>query len=254
MPSRMAKKGKGRPGPEEGEDAFVEGVTRLMVWVQEHRRGVIVSAVIAVLLVAAGFWYRSYQQNLRDRAATRLQEVRSQLSAGDQQGLQSLRSFVDRFEGTRSGLEARVMLARIELGEGRPGQALEIVRPVVEARPVDTPTGYAAASLRAASLAAAGRTQEALEAYRALARDARFAFQRRQAADAYASLLVEAGRLAPAESVYARLVEETEAESGETYAVRLGEVRAMMAGGGGAPTDSAAPSAAGDSTEAGAGP
>lgn len=253
MPDRMAKKGKGRPGPDEGEDAFVEGVTRLVVWVQEHQRGVIVTAVIAVLLVAAGFWYRSYQQNLRDRAATRLQEVRSQLSAGDQEGLQSLRSFVSRFEGTRSGLEARVMLARIELGEGRPERALELVRPVLEARPVDTPTGYAAASLRAGALGATGRTEEALDAYRALAENARFAFQRRQAADDYASLLVEAGRLAPAESVYAELVEETEAEGAETYAVRLGEVRAMMASGG-TDADSAAASAAGDSAAAGAGP
>jgi len=84
--------------------------------------------------------------------------------------------------------------------------------------------------LRAAAHESAGRPDRAIEIYGRVAEEARFAFQRREAADRQGTLLVEQGRLEEAERIYRRLVEETADESagGNAYAVRLGEVRAML--------------------------
>lgn len=228
MPGAIARPSK-QKGPDPREDAFLRFVNRVVAWTGENLR-IVVGGVVAVgLLAVAAVWYVNYQSNLEQQAAGRLQSLRAQMAAGSETaGLQELQSFLDRFGGTESAGQARVMLGRRLLSADRPQEALEAVRPAAQ-KPADTPEGYAARSLLAKAQEAAGDVQAALGTLETLAENARFGFQRRQAAAERARILTEQGRLAEAEAIYQRLVEEaSDADAQQLYAVRLGEVRAMQ--------------------------
>lgn len=236
MPGAIAKPSKKRGGPDPEHDAFLDAVQRLVTWAQENLQLVIGGGVLVVGLVVAGLWYASYQEGRTEQASRQLQGIRSALATGtDTVGIPRLQQFVQNYGGTDAGREGRVLLARLQLQRQSAGDAIETVRPVVDARPVDTPGGVAARRLLAEAQQAAGEPEAALETLRDLAENARFGFQRRQAAAERASILREMGRLSEAREIYRRLVEEApDTEAGEIYAVRLGEVEAMMAAGGGA--------------------
>lgn len=227
MTDAIAKPSK-RRGPDPREDAFLRFINRLVDWTRQNVRAVIAASAGLVLLAVAGLWYLNYSQNLEAEAASRLQSIRAAVATGaDTVGTERLASFLDRFAGTESAGEARVLLARLQLRRGRPAEAVEVIRPAVD-QPADTPSGYASRMLLAKAQEAAGRREAALRTLEELARNARFGFQRREAAAQRASILVEMDRLAEAEAVYRRLVEESgDPAARQMYAVRLGEVQAM---------------------------
>jgi len=217
---------------------------------------VILAALAAVVLIGGLFYYRDYRRNLTARAATQLAQLEGQLGSatGAQQAISRIQEYLSRFGGTPSADEARLLLGRIELDQGRPSEALDALDPLSD-RPLDTPTGYAAARVRASAYAAAGRRDEAIALLDRAARGARFPFQRHQAAADEAELLVLAVRYDSAASIYRTLSGDSTATAGgeDLYAVRLGEVLALKASGAkpppGPPLDTA--SAASDTTVSG---
>lgn len=242
MPGAIARPRKGGGGggagggPPEGDDAFIRGLNRFIAWAQENT-GVLTAAVV-VLVVAIGgvLYWQSYQQSLEERAAADLAGLQTRMARGGGAGAvtDSLQAFVDRFDGTEAGREARVLLARQQLRLGRAAAAVETIRPVAGDHAPDTPTGFAARTLLAEAEVAAGDTASAVSTLGVLAEDARFPFQRHEAAAERASLLAERGRLREARDIYRRLVEETagdEDESAGLYAIRLGEIEARLASG-----------------------
>lgn len=227
MSDAIAKPSK-RKGPDPREDAFLRFVNRAIAWGQDHLRTVVASGVIVVLLAGAGLWYLNYTENLEQQAATQLQTMRAALATGgDSASVDRVESYLDRFGGTESALEARLLLGRVRLRRGEPEQALEAARPVAD-QPADTPIGFAGRMLLARAQEAAGRVEEALGTLEELTRSARFGFQRREASAERARMLVEAGRLAEAEQIYRRLLDEAgRSDVQQLYAVRLGEIQAL---------------------------
>lgn len=228
-------------------------IARTIAWAREHQRGVILAALAAVVLIGGLIYYRDYRRNLTARAATQLAQLEGQLGSATDAGqaISRIQEYLSRFGGTPSADEARLLLGRIELDQSRPSEALDALDPLSD-RPLDTPTGYAAARVRANAYADAGRRDEAIALLDRAARGARFPFQRHQAAADEAELLVLAGRYDSAASIYRTLSEDSTAAAGgeDLYAVRLGEVLALKASGAepppGPPLDTA--SAAADTT------
>lgn len=248
MPGAVANPKKGRKGPEQ-DDAFLRALDRLVSWVRSNTVAVVAATIALVLLVGFGFWYRSYQQSLEDRAGRRLESLRAEITAGQQTDpAAALQSFLDSFGGTAAAREARLVLARQLLQADQASRALSTVRPTVDATSPDTPTGYAARRLQADALEASGDVEGALEVLQELSEKARFAFQRHQTAAQRARLLRQEGRLEEALAIYERLAAEAE-ESGAVslYAERAGEIRGLLAsssvssGGEGEAAGSAAP-------------
>lgn len=242
MPGAVANPKKGPKGPEQ-DDAFLRALDRLVSWVRTNTVAVVVTTIAVALLVGFGLWYRSYQQNLEERAAQRLDALRGEMAAGQQDDpVSALQSFLGSFGGTAASREARIVLARQLLQAKRPSEALTTIRPAVESTSADVPTGYAARRIEAEALEEAGDVEGALGVLERLSERSRFAFQRHQAAAERARLLRETGRLEEALAIYERLASEAEA-SGATslYSVRAGEIRGLLA--------SSSPSGAGDAPD-----
>lgn len=251
MPGAVARPGKGSPGPSDHEDAFIRALNRFIAWAQENTGVLVLVTVLVVVAVGGAFYWRSYQQNLEERASAELSTLQTRIAQQARQGApalavtDSLQAFLQRFDGTSSAREARILLARQQIGEGRPSEAVEAIRPVVDGTRPDTPTGFAARSLLADAQTAAGDSAAAISTLDGLAQEARFSFQRHDAAADKASLLAATGRLEEARDIYRRLAEEASGtEAGELYAVRLGEVEARLAAdrgdAAGSPSDTAA--------------
>lgn len=235
MARAMAPKKKERDP--KTEDVFVERLLEAGTWVQHNVRTVVAIVVVAGLVAAGTVYYLDYRESLTAQAAVELQQITGSLAGletGEAAG--RLQAYIERFDGTRSADEARLTLARMQLQFGQPAAALETLAAVTDGS-VEAPLGYGAAVLRASAQEAEGRIGAALETLATVANRARHGFQRRAASAERARLLIQQGSLAEAEAIYAELVAETEeaapAEAAD-YRVRLGEVRALRAGGGGA--------------------
>lgn len=232
--------------PPQDDDPFIRAVTRLWGWAARNTTTVVVLAVVLILGIGSLFYYRSYQQNLEERATSQLQTLRARIASGDTGAVGALETFVSRFGGTTSGMEARIYLARQRLAQGRPDEARSTVEPVVEEKGIDTPTGIAARRLLAEAAAASGDTGRALEIYRRIGSEARFSFERRQADVDRARLLAAQGQLREALGIYERLADSVDPEeASRPYAVRVGELRARIEAG------SSSDSVSGSSSETG---
>lgn len=231
---RSGRTNRSQAGPST-EDTFVLGIVQIVDWARKHQRGVTLAALAALAVIAGLVYYRDYQRNLTTRAATQLSQLEASLGSagGPEQAISDLQTYLSRFGGTPSAEEARLLLARIQLGQGHAQDALETVKPLAS-RPLDTPMGYAASRLQADAYAASGQRGRAIQLLDETARNARFPFQRHQAAAEEASLLVQAGRYDSAASIYRSLSRDTTATAeagGNLYGVRLGEVLALKATG-----------------------
>lgn len=247
----MANQRKRKESPAD-QDVFVEKTLQLANWVQENSRVVAMGAALALIVALGGLYYQNYRQGLVEDASAQYQQLTAQLQAGTSPDSVAprLEQFVATYGDTEYADRARLILARIALGDDRWDEALGHLEPLT-GHPAGTPTGYSVATLRAAALEGAGRIEEAISVYERLAENARFAFQRREAQADRARLLAERGDLAGAAEIYARLAEQTpeDAPDAGDYALRLGEVKAAMSSssGSGASGSSGAGSSSGDS-------
>ncbi|MDP2480181.1 MAG: tetratricopeptide repeat protein [Candidatus Palauibacterales bacterium] len=224
-------KGGGRSGGYAStEDALAVGVARIVHWMRGHQRAVILGVLVAIALAAGLIYYRDYRKNLTARAATQLEQLEAELAQSNApaSAVGRLRDFLNRFGGTPSADDARLLMARIQLDQGAPADAVKTLDPL-SGRALDTPIGYAATRLRADAYAAAGDRDSAIGTLDDAARNARFPFQRNDASAELADLLVQAGRYDSAASIYRRLTQDSAAspEGTGVYAMRLGEVLAL---------------------------
>ncbi|MFQ5677966.1 MAG: tetratricopeptide repeat protein [Gemmatimonadota bacterium] len=250
-----------------GEDPFVERTWRLLAWAQEKARALLVAGVALGLLVAAAFYYRSYQANVREQAAAELQTLAGTLLARDPAvAAERLRTYVARYGSAPAADEGRLILARVQLDLQQPDAALQTLAPVLERRPPGTPLGQAARLLTAGALETKGDLAAAVRTLEELGEGAELAFQRRAARAKAARLLADAGDLRGATAIYEQLLtaaaEADQPAEEATYRLRLGELRALAEArpAGPEPTDTtsaalpaAAPSSR-PSAAAGAGP
>lgn len=233
MADALAKgKKPDRTGPKSGEDAFVQSATRAWTWVGENLTTFILLVAGLALVVLGSLYYVNFRASVREQAATELAALRMS-GAAPETLIPDLEAYIDRFDGTESANEARIVLGRMYLNSGQPADAIRTLEGV--AAPATHPVGFAARSLRAAAEEANGDAEAALATWQALGRDARFGFQRRQASAEAARILAESGRLEEASAILSRIAAEAEAadvpaEAG-VYRIRLGEVDARMRAG-----------------------
>lgn len=225
----------------EDADAFLAAVLRTVQWMQRNTRMVTIGAVVLVVAVAAAMYYQNYREDVRQQAASQLQQLQTQMQGQPPDTLaRSIQSFIDRYGDTRYADEARLLMGRVQLTNGAWQETIGTLEPVSDRYPSDSPTGFAARKLLAAAHEGAGSPEQALRLYRDLAANAQFAFQRNEAAANRARLLAEQGRLAEAERIYSRLVAEADTSAAgvasddlQRYRLKLGEVQARMGAGGG---------------------
>lgn len=215
-------------------DPFLQMVLRGYAWTRQNQTVVIAAAVLLAVALGGFLYYRNFQQQVREEAATQLQQIESRMqTAGASDTLiLRLQEFVDRYGDTRYAHEGRILLARIRAEQGSPDRAVELLRPV-SARPVNTPLGYAANQLLAHAYAGTGDTTRALETLARLADGARFEFQRTEARAARAQILAAQGNLREAERLYRTIVDSTASDepNGPLYRTRLGEIQARLSSG-----------------------
>jgi len=214
-------------GRRSGEDVFVETTTRAWKWVHENLTTFILLVAGLGLVVLGSLYYVNFRASVREQAATALATLR--LSAAAPEAIiPELEAHIERFEGTESADEARIVLGRLYLNGGQPDQAIRALEAV--GAPANHPVGYAARSLLASAQEASGNGEAALATWQALGRSARFGFQRRQASAEAARILAESGRLDEAAAILTRIAEEAEDDPSEAgvYRIRLGEINARI--------------------------
>lgn len=215
------------------EDAVMEKAGRFAAWASANRASVVMLSIAAAALISAGVYYRTYQVSVTEAGAVQLAQLRLSAGAVDaNQQREGLRTFVAQFGGTHAGHQGRIMLAELELQRDSTAAAIEVLEDVV-ATADESPTYYSAVQMLAAAHEQAGNVEQALQRYSELADNARFDYLRRIAGMAEGRLLASEGRLEEAAAAYERLVNDAgdDVTAGAYATIRLGELRAQIAGG-----------------------
>jgi predicted negative regulator of RcsB-dependent stress response len=219
--------------PEAPDDAFVAGVLETSAWAKKHGRVIIIGAIVFAVLVGGFLWYRSQRAATRERAAIELTQVRQAALMGNYAlAVRDLESFVQRYDGTPAAREARVLLGQAHLELGQPEPALQAVEPL--ARDPRAPLGASAAFLMAAAHEAAGRPDQAEEAYLRIADRGAYLYERLEAFDNAARLRLDRGDAAGAVELYDRAVQSIPDERAQDRAVfemRRAEAEALAGAG-----------------------
>jgi predicted negative regulator of RcsB-dependent stress response len=215
---------------ESPDDTFVAGVLETTAWAQQHKRILIIGGIAFAVIAAALFLWLNHRSSLRTAAAQELTQVRAVAMSGNPAlAIPDLVRFLDRFGGTPSASEARLLLASSYLEAGQTQQALETVRPL--ARNVGEDMGVNAAFLQAAAHEAAQEPHLAEEVYLRIANGGRFLFQQQEGLDHAARLRLQRGDAAGAAELYERALAITPEANPDRgiFEMRLGEARAMAA-------------------------
>jgi predicted negative regulator of RcsB-dependent stress response len=211
------------------EDQIAVRLLQLASWASQNSRAVIVGAVV-VVGIAAGIWYFiSYQQSVMEQAAVELESLRTTAAIGSQEeAVVSLNTFIDRFGGTVYADEARLMVGRLQLNEGEWAAAISVLSPATE-ESLDTPVGFGAGMLLAFAYEGAGEPGRAVELLGTVAAGARYGYQRHQALEEQARILVSTGEYDRAVAVYETLLEDTAGTANDRIRSQLAEARALSA-------------------------
>lgn len=202
----------------------------LIEWYQRNRR--VIGIAVAVLVVAGGvYWYRTKSAQLANEAADRaLNTALGSVQAGNQALAESdLQKVVARYGDTQSGVEAGLILAQIQYGQGKYDAGLGVLQSLLthsaaelDATAIQSMIGDGQMQAGHASAAAAAYQKAADAANSAAAR----AFQLSKAARAY----LRAGDTATASGIWQKLVSDTASQGVASEArVRLGEIQATPA-------------------------
>lgn len=213
------------PQPSSPDDPAVARALEFSAWAQRNARLLIAVTVVLVLVIGGFLYYRSYQADLHERAATQFMQVEQTVAAGNVPvAVQELRGFIDQFGGTDYGEEARVMLARLHLEGGQPDEAVQVLEQA--GRNVGrSALGAQAELLLGAARAEQGDTSAAIDSYRRVGDGARYGYQREEGLTSAALLREETGDYSGAADLYRELVEQYEDGSFERahYEMRLTE-------------------------------
>ena len=204
------------------EDVFVETVLESSVWMRQHGRKLMIGAIVLILAIAAGIYYRSYRSNLENTAAVELNRVRQTVLSGNKQlAVSDLRTFVTRYGNTSAGEEGRIMLAQLHLSMGQAQEAVNVIQPLAKSE-------TSAAMLLAAAYEALGQSDRAQQTYLQIADKARFGFEKREALERAALLKLQQNDPAGAIKLYERALETLPEDNPDRsiYEMRIAEIRA----------------------------
>jgi len=217
-----------RPQQTEPDDVVLARALQFAEWARRNVMLIIAGGVVLVVLLGGLFWYRTDRANRLERAAIEFMTLEQTIRAGDESiAVRDLQLFVQRHDGTPYADEARLMLGRIHLEEGRAQEAQVALQPVSD-RIERSPVGAPGALLLAAAQEAAGQPQDAIQTYLRVGDRAPTEYQRQEGLVAAATLREDLGDFAGAAEVYQRLVNMSEEGSQDRtfYEMRLTEATA----------------------------
>lgn len=189
------------------DDAFVASVLEVSTWAKRHQQKLVAGGIVLALALASGWYYIGYRASLTEQAVTELERVQATIGMGDSEGARGqLQTYLERFGGTPYALEARLLLGQLNLQAGEPEQAISALEPLRSS--LQNPVAIQGLALLAAAYEEAGRTSDAVAAYRRVAAEADLDFQAHEALMNAGRLLAADGDLAGAEAVYGELLAE----------------------------------------------
>jgi len=211
------------------DDVFIDRTLAAGKWAQRHQRLIVIGAFGLAILVAGLTYYRSYQGSLTTQANQELELVHRMIVTNDQVGAkEALVQFVQNFDGTLHGPEARLLLGDLYLRDDEAEQARVVLEPV-GASP-SSPIEFQAATLLAQAYEEDGDIEGAEEVYLRIADRADLSFQVRNALEAAARLRATRGNLAGAAELYEQIIKDAEDNDPDmaVFEMRLSEVRTAM--------------------------
>ena len=217
---------------------MVARALELGAWARTNIRLIIGGAVVLALLFGGLMYYRIYRENREQRAAAEFMRIEQTAASGNAAlATRDLQTFVNRYDGTAYGAEARLALAQLHLAQDSAAKAVQVLSGA-DGEVDDSPVGPQAALLLAAAQSAANQRDAAIGTYLAVAEDAELRMYRVRALNGAATLRAEAGDHAGAAELYRQLIDLQEAGTldEQLFRMRLAEAEAAAA---------AAPAAAG---------
>lgn len=216
--------------PENPDDLFVAKVLQVSNWANQHRQALIGIGVAVAVIVAGGLYWRTYQQSLLQQATQEFVTIQQTLALGGaEQAKADLQLFLQRFGGTRSAEEARLLLGQLELETGSPENAIAILEELAGNR---TPLGMQATFLLAAAYEESGNVAEAERMYLAVANRSDMSFLVRDALAQAARIRMEGENYTGAAALYEEVLTYfEESDPGrQVFVMRLAEAQALREG------------------------
>ncbi len=209
------------------DDAFTSRILLSVAWAQRNTQTLVLSLVAVVVLVVGSIWFFGQRAGTYAEAAIQLEQVQSVAATADAgEAVAELERYLARFGNTPYGIEARLVLGEIHLGEGNVEAAIEALRPVAPS--FRDPLRLQATFLLAVAYESGERWSDAIGVYRDLADRAEMTFQRREAKEGLARAHLANGDTASAADAYRALVAEFSAEEDATargyFEMRLHEL------------------------------
>lgn len=209
------------------DDAFVAAAVEGSVWARENSRILTIAAIVAVVAIGGFLYMRNFQQQKAAQAATELSAVRQTVMDGNRQlAMKDLRNFVTKYGNTPSADEARLLLAQVYMEEGKPGEAVNVVKKM--AGDPGEAGGATAALLLGAAYEGSKQVDQAERTYLDVADEARFGFEKREALERAAAIRLSKGNVPGAAELYERAMNTLPEDSPDraTYQMRIAEARA----------------------------
>jgi len=199
-----------------------------LAWAEMHSR-LLTGIAVAIVVIAGGFWFYTKSHEARSRnAAAALQQAELAVAAGNLALAQSnLETIVDRYGATRSGEQARLILAQVRFDRGQYVDGISVLEPLTKA-------GDEGLRANAYDLIGAGYEQqqkldEAAKAYRQAADVTPYQIDRDQYLASAARALTVGGKLDEAKELWTQLANDPASAVAAEARVRLGEIEARAA-------------------------
>jgi predicted negative regulator of RcsB-dependent stress response len=212
------------------EDKFVVATLESTAWAKTHSQTLTIAGIVLALAIGGFLYLRNFEEQKENRATIELTTVRQTVLQGNRPlAERDLQAFVKKFGGTSSADEARLMLAQIQMEEGKPVEAIRTVEDM--AGNPGKAGGASAALILGAAYEANKKTDKAEETYLRVADKARFGFEKREALERAAAIRVAKGNTAGAAELYERAMNTYPEDAAERsiYQMRMAEVRAAGA-------------------------
>ncbi len=212
------------------DDLFVAKVLEFSHWGSQHRNALTALIVVVVLGFAGWFYWQSYSQDMFVQATEELTAIQQTRVLGDPaQAKADLQIYLQRFGGTPTADEARLLLGQLELETGNPQGAIEALDALSGSR---SPIGNQATFLLAAAHEEAGDAAQAERLYLTVANRSDLSFFVRDALAQAARIRQDAGDHVGAAQLYEEVLtyyDETDPARG-FYELRLAESRTAQEG------------------------
>lgn len=200
-PSRTPNRPKGN-----ADDAFTARVLEFVAWTRKNTQLAILGLVAIVVIVGGALYYLSQRSQQLTEAATQLESIQQvALTAPVPEAAAEIESYLVRFGGTPYGIEARLLLAELHLEDENPAAAIETLLEVAPA--YGESLELQATFLLAVAYEEAERWDDARTAYEELMDRSEFTFQRREAGEGLARVLLAEGDSAAASDAFRALIE-----------------------------------------------